>query len=70
MTGPMTSQITPCTNTTPALVAQALSGMYQVEKSWIITDAAVEYVMPVFLCAVIIYMYVEPHKRVFSVKTL
>ena len=27
LTGPMTSQITPGTNTTPALVAQALSGM-------------------------------------------
>ena len=27
LTGPMTSQITPATNTTPALVAQALSGM-------------------------------------------
>lgn len=28
LTGPMTSHITPGTNTTPALVAQALSGMY------------------------------------------
>ena len=27
LAGPMTSQITPGTNTTPALVAQALSGM-------------------------------------------
>ena len=27
LTGPMTSHITPGTNTTPALVAQALSGM-------------------------------------------